>query len=159
MGRSLFAYGRVARTPPKKCLICDILLFFHMFFAISFRVRSNTYSKVMILYPKGNSMLLNTFLTLFWWWNYFFVLSATKKQNCLNRVIQSFYQRSRFCAKKTSGSKKIFFRKKRLARKSFWFLKLARGTGAERKRYAGVERRCPAPTFENKTFFERDFFF
>ena len=38
----------------------------YMFFAISFHIRSNTYSKVMILYPKGNLMLLNTFLTFFW---------------------------------------------------------------------------------------------
>ena len=69
-------------TPPKKCLICGILLFFHMFFAISFHIRSNTYSKVMILYPKGNSMLLNTFLTLFWWKNQFCVLWATRYENC-----------------------------------------------------------------------------
>ena len=30
------------------------------------RAHTNTYSKAMILYPKGNSMLLNTFLPLFW---------------------------------------------------------------------------------------------
>ena len=53
-----------------------------MFFAISFRVRSNTCSKVIILYPKGNSMLLNTFLTFFWWKNYFCVLLATRYENC-----------------------------------------------------------------------------
>ena len=45
-------------------------------------------------------------------------------------VIQSFYQRSRFCAKKS------------LSQKSFF-----------------LDKKVPAPTFENKTFFERDFFF
>ena len=69
--------------PPQKCQKCSILNFFHMFFAISFRVRSNTYSKVIILYPKGNSRLLNTFLTLFWWKIHFCVLSATSYENCL----------------------------------------------------------------------------
>ena len=75
-------YGQFAENPPKKWRICSTLPFFHMFFEISFHVRFNTYSKVTILYPKGNSMLLNTFLTLFWCENYFYVLSATKYQNC-----------------------------------------------------------------------------
>ena len=30
------------------------------------RAHTNTYSKAKILHPKGNSMLLNTFLPLFW---------------------------------------------------------------------------------------------
>ena len=61
-----FVIDEFQEIPLRKYLICDTLLFFHLFFAISFHIRSNTYSKVMILYPKGNSMLLNTFLTLFW---------------------------------------------------------------------------------------------
>ena len=81
---SSFIYEKTqtsSKNPPKKCLIYGILLFFHMFFAISFPVRSNTYSKVMILYPKDNSMLLNRFLTLFWLKNHFCVLSATRYEN------------------------------------------------------------------------------
>ena len=35
----------------------------------------------MILYPKGNSMLLNTFLTLFWWKNSFCMLWTTRYEN------------------------------------------------------------------------------
>ena len=89
----LFDFGRIGidelqQTPPKKCRKWGILNFFHMFFAISFHVRSNTYSKVIILYPKGNSMLLNTFLTLFWWKNHFWLLWATRYENCSLKIHQ-----------------------------------------------------------------------
>ena len=36
----------------------------------------------MILYPKSNSMFLNTFLTIFGFQNHFYGLSASRNQNC-----------------------------------------------------------------------------
>ena len=50
---------------PKKVSSLFPFAFFHMFFAISFRVRASAYFKVMILYPKDNLLLLNKFLTSF----------------------------------------------------------------------------------------------
>ena len=73
--------GESSLNPPKKCSKSGIESFFHTFFAISCHVRFNTCSYVMILYPKGNLMFLNTFLILFWYQNYFCVLSATRNQN------------------------------------------------------------------------------
>ena len=54
---------------------------FYTVFAISSHVRFNTWSEVMILYPKGKSMLLNTFLRLLWYETHFCALSATRNQN------------------------------------------------------------------------------
>ena len=75
-----------------------------------------------------------------------------KNEICLNRVIQSFYQRSRFCAKKTSGSKSFFLEKKRLARKSF-FSKVGAGhrSGTEAERWSGAE--VPRANFRKQNLF------
>ena len=78
-------HGRVTLKPPKKSRKSRLESFFHAFFAISCHVRSNTCSKVMILYSKGKSMLLNTFLIFFRCQNKIFACSQTQEINMVHK--------------------------------------------------------------------------
>ena len=52
------------------------------------RAHTNTYSKAMILYPKGNSMFLNTFLAILRCLNDSYRLSASRNQICSTKKRQ-----------------------------------------------------------------------
>ena len=82
-------YRRFPVTPPpKNGWKSGTLLFFHTFFAFSSHMRPTTYPKVMIFYLKGNSMFLNTFLTILRCQNAFYRLSASRNQICLTKKRQ-----------------------------------------------------------------------
>ena len=77
-----------SNPPPKKGWKSGTLLFFHTFFAFSSHMRPTTYPKVMIFYLKGNSMFLNTFLTILSCQNDFYRLSASRNQICSTKKRQ-----------------------------------------------------------------------
>ena len=73
-----------------------LLVFFHIIFSFSFSVRPNTCSNAMILYPKANSIFLNTFPTIFWCQNHFYNLSASRNQNCSLKNHEKTHEKSCF---------------------------------------------------------------
>ena len=70
------------KNPPKKCRKCGFYLFFCTFSAKPCDVGRKMCPNVMEMYPKGNLMFLNKFLTLFLYQNNFFILSAAQNKFC-----------------------------------------------------------------------------
>ena len=74
--------------PPREAENREFCFFFHTFFVFSSHMRPTTYPKVMIFYLKGNSMFLNTFLTILSCQNDFYGLSASRNQICSTKKRQ-----------------------------------------------------------------------